>query len=83
MIKDITIGQYFPGDSFIHKLDARAKLLIVFAALVEIFLCRNFYSLAVIVLFSVISVAVSKISFKVVFKGMKMIYFMYSTGCVR
>ncbi len=75
MIKDITLGQYFPGESFIHKLDARAKLVAVFVALVEIFLCQNFYSLALVVLFAVISVAVSKISFKVVFKGMKMIYF--------
>ena len=75
MIKDITLGQYFPGESFIHKLDARAKLLVVFAALVEIFLCKNFLSLAVIVIFALASVAISKISFKVVFKGMKMIYF--------
>ncbi len=75
MIKDITIGQYFPGDSFIHKLDARAKLIIVFVALVEIFLCKNFLSLALVAVFAVVSVAISKISFKVVFKGMKMIYF--------
>ena len=75
MIKDITIGQYFPGESFIHKLDTRAKLIVVFFALVEIFLCKNFLSLALIVLFAIGSVAISKISFKVVFKGMKMIYF--------
>jgi energy-coupling factor transport system permease protein len=75
MIKDITIGQYFPGESFIHRLDARAKLIVVFFALVEIFLCKNFLSLALIVLFAIVSVAISKISFKVVFKGMKMIYF--------
>ena len=75
MIKDITIGQYFPGESFIHKLDARAKLIVVFLSLVEIFLCKNFLSLALVVLFAIVSVAISKISFKVVFKGMKMIYF--------
>lgn len=75
MIKDITIGQFFPGTSFIHKLDARAKLLIVFVSLVEIFLCKNFLSLALVVVFAVAAVAISKISFKVVFKGMKMIYF--------
>ena len=74
MIKDITIGQYFPGNSFIHKLDARAKLVVVFLSLVEIFLCKNFLSLAVVVVFSIASIAISKISFKVVFKGMKMIY---------
>lgn len=75
MIKDITIGQYFPGNSFIHKLDARAKLIAVFVALVEIFLCKNFFSLAVVLVFAVASVLISKISFKVVLKGMKMIYF--------
>ena len=75
MIKDITIGQYFPGNSFIHKLDARAKLIAVFVALVEIFLCKNFFSLAVVLIFAVASVLISKISFKVVLKGMKMIYF--------
>ena len=74
MIKDITLGQYFPGNSFIHRLDARAKLVVVFASLVEIFLCKNFYSLALVALFAIVSVAISKISFKVVFKGMKMIY---------
>ena len=74
MVKDITIGQYFPGDSFIHKLDPRAKLITVFLALVEIFLCKNFLSLALVVVFAVVSVAISKISFKIVFKGLKMIY---------
>ncbi len=74
MIKDITIGQYFPADSFIHKLDPRAKLIIVFVSLVEIFLCKNFFSLALVVIFSFASVLISKISLKLVFKGLKMIY---------
>ena len=74
MVKDITIGQYFPGNSFIHKLDPRAKLITVFLALVEIFLCKNFLSLALVVVFAVASVAISKISFKIVFKGLRMIY---------
>lgn len=74
MVKDITIGQYFPGNSFIHKLDPRAKLIITVLALVEIFLCKNFYSLALIVVFSIGSILISKISFKTVFKGLKMIY---------
>lgn len=76
MIKDITIGQYFPGNSFIHRLDPRAKLIVTFAALVEIFLCKNFLSLALIFIFSVFSILFSKISFKVVLKGLKMIYFL-------
>lgn len=76
MIKDITIGQYFPGNSFIHKLDPRAKLIVTFIALVEIFVCRNFFSLALVFVFAVSSILISKISFKVVLKGLKMIYFL-------
>lgn len=75
MIKDITIGQYFPGNSFIHKLDPRAKLIITFAALVEIFICKNFFSLGVVLVFSVASILISRISFKIVMKGLKVIYF--------
>ncbi len=74
MIKDITIGQYFPGNSFIHKLDPRFKLIVVFILLVNIFLCRNFFSLALIFFFAITCVLISRISFKVVLKGMKMIY---------
>ena len=37
MIKDITIGQFFPGNSFIHKLDARTKIVLTIAILVIIF----------------------------------------------
>lgn len=74
MVKDITIGQYFPGNSFIHKLDARAKLIVTFIALIEIFVCKNFLSLALIFVFSIVSILISKISFKVVLKGLKMIY---------
>lgn len=74
MIKDITIGQYFPGDSFIHKLDPRFKLVITVFALVEIFLCKNFLSLRLVFLFSIFCVLMSKISFKVIMKGLKMIY---------
>ena len=74
MIKDITIGQYFPGDSFIHKLDPRFKLIFTIFILVEIFLCKNFFALGLIFAFSIICVLISKISFKVIMKGLKMIY---------
>lgn len=73
MIKDITIGQFFPGDSFIHKLDARAKIIITFVFIVALFLCKNFFSLGLLFLTAVFAIAVSKISFKVIMKGLKMI----------
>ena len=75
MIKDITIGQYFPGNSFIHKLDARTKLILVFAVLVFIFLCKNFFSLGLTLAFAVFCVLLSRIRFSTVMKGFKTIYF--------
>ncbi len=75
MIKDVTIGQYFPGKSFLHKLDARTKLILVFFVLVFIFLCKNFYSLLLVSVFSVLCVAVSRIPVRSMMKGFKTIFF--------
>lgn len=74
MMKDITIGQYFPGNSFLHKLDPRAKLIITFLALIEIFICKNFFALGLVIVFTIFSVLISKISLKVFFKGLKAVY---------
>lgn len=73
MIKDITIGQYFPGESFIHKLDPRSKLILVICYLVLIFTCKNFFSLGLVLLITVVSVVLSRISPKQIFKGLKSI----------
>ena len=48
MIKDITIGQFFPGNSFVHKLDARTKILFTLVFLVFTFVCKNFRALALV-----------------------------------
>ena len=42
MIKDITIGQYFPGDTFIHRLDPRIKIIIIALFIVTLFFINNF-----------------------------------------
>ena len=75
MIRDITLGQYFPGNSPIHRLDPRSKLVLVFALLIIIFLCQNFFSLALITVFSVVCVLLSRIPFKTMMKGLKTIVF--------
>ena len=41
MISDITLGQFFPGNSVLHKLDPRVKIIICIAYIVGIFLCKN------------------------------------------
>lgn len=71
MIKDITIGQYFPGNSFIHKMDARMKIILVVLLIVSIFVCKNIFSLATIILATVILVAISRISPKTILKSIK------------
>ena len=45
MIKDVTLGQYFPGKSIIHKLDPRVKVLLTLVNIVFIFIAGNFFEL--------------------------------------
>lgn len=71
MISDVTIGQYFPGNSFIHKMDARMKILLTLLIIVLVFLCRNFLSLALIILLSAAVIFISRISLKTILKSMK------------
>ena len=59
MIKDITIGQYFPGNSVVHKLDPRIKIVLTVFMIAELFVCKNFYSLALAFSFSVFPVLFS------------------------
>lgn len=71
MISDITIGQYFPGKSVIHKMDARMKLVLTLVMIISLFLCRNFISLALVVVSVIAIIAISKIPFKTIFKSIK------------
>ncbi len=71
MISDITIGQYYNGDSFIHKLDARAKILLTVLFIVMIFLCKNFLSLALTFVFVLISIILSSVPLKMYLKSLK------------
>ena len=47
MLKDITLGQYFPGDTVVHRLDPRTKLLMVIVYIVALFLAKWVISYAV------------------------------------
>ncbi len=71
MIKDITIGQYFPGDSALHRLDARMKIVLTLAVTVIIFLSKSFFSMGLMAAFVVLSVLVSRVPFKTVLKSLK------------
>lgn len=71
MIKDITIGRYYPGNSLLHRLDPRAKLVLTFWLIIDIFLCRNFFSLGVIFLTAVLAAALSRVPVKMILKSLK------------
>ncbi len=71
MIKDITIGQYYKADSLLHKCDPRTKLLLTVAFIVVIFLCKNFFALALMGALTLVSVFVSKVPVKMFLKSLK------------
>lgn len=71
MISDITIGQYFPGESVIHKMDSRMKIILTILLIVSIFICKNFLSLFAVVAGVVFVVLISKIPLKTVLKSIK------------
>ncbi len=73
MLKDITIGQYFPGDSVVHRMDARFKLVMTLIFIVMLFLGSHLYSLVFGVVFCVLALALSKISFKLIWKSIRML----------
>ena len=71
MIRDITIGQYYPGKSFLHRLDPRMKLILTFLLIITIFLCKSFFSLGLIALVAVIAAAISSVPPKMILKSLK------------
>ena len=75
MISDITLGQFFPGYSPLHRLDPRTKILIAIAAIVGIFFANNPASFFVITLLALVLIWISRISFNVIVKGIKPILF--------
>ena len=75
MLKDVTLGQFFPGQTPIHKLDPRTKLVLVIVYIVALFLAKWFVSYAVIAAFLALVIAMSRIRLKVVLKNLKPLLF--------
>lgn len=76
MIRDITIGQYYQGDSLIHRLDPRLKVVGVFIYLISLFCFRYVIGFLVAGLFFVLVLKLSKVPFRYVIKGLKPILFL-------
>ncbi|WP_373219273.1 energy-coupling factor transporter transmembrane protein EcfT [Ruminococcus sp. 5_1_39BFAA] len=74
MIRDITIGQYYPADSILHRLDPRTKFMGTLAFIISVFLFHTFPGYAVATIFLAAMIALSKVPVKFIFKGLKAIF---------
>ena len=75
MIKDITLGQFFPGNSVIHRLDPRVKIILTIIYIVAIFLADSLWSFLLVIASALTLVAISGISWKTILKSMKPLIF--------
>ena len=71
MLKDITLGQFFPGNSLLHRLDPRAKLVAVVLFVASLFISSSFWGYGLCILFLAGCIKVSKISPKMILKSLK------------
>ena len=75
MLKDITLGQYYPVDSPVHRLDPRIKIVLTIAMIVAVFLVRSLLGYAIILLFLILTARAARIPFKMLLKGVKPLRF--------
>ena len=74
MLKDITLGQYFPGDTLIHRLDPRTKLMCVVLYIVALFCAKWFVSYALVAAVLIACIRISRVKLKTMTKGLKTVY---------
>ena len=75
MLKDITLGQFFPGNSLLHRLDPRTKILASMILIVVIFLAKSAIAYGVLILLTLTLMIISRIPFKTIFKAIKPLLF--------
>jgi energy-coupling factor transport system permease protein len=71
MLKDITLGQYFPGNSVIHRMDARTKIVLNIFFVIVLFIGRSFYALALCGLFVMFVYTLSRIRYRLILKSLR------------
>lgn len=74
-LKDITLGQYFPGNSLLHRFDPRSKILFTVLFIAAIFLCKGLVSYGITLLILLMMIGISKVRPRVFLKGMKPVVF--------
>ena len=74
MIREITIGQYYPADSVIHRLDPRVKIVATLIFIISLFMFDSFIGYAIVVAFLAMCILLSKVPFSYMVKGLKAIF---------
>lgn len=74
MIRDITLGQYYPGQSAIHKLDARTKIIATLAYIVELFVVNNFWGFLLVGVCLAVVIKASRVPVKFIFRGLTAVF---------
>lgn len=75
MLKDITLGQYFPGESPLHKRDPRIKIIAAVIYIVTVFLCSSIASFGLLMAATLIFIIVSGVPLNIIVKGLKPLVF--------
>ena len=75
MIRDITLGQYYPEQSVVHRLDARTKILGTLLYIIEVFLVNSFAGFGLVILALGILIGISRVPVRFIFKGLKAVVF--------
>lgn len=83
MLKDVTLGQFFPGNSFLHKADPRIKLVVLVVFMVFVLLASNMASLGIVLLATLALALISKIRFSVLMRSLKpVVFILLFTGVI-
>lgn len=82
MLKDITLGQYFPGKSVVHRLDARTKIILVVVYIAALFQAVGWVGYGTVTLVTLLCIRVSGIPVKSLFKGLKPMIFIIALTAI-
>ena len=74
MIRDITLGQYYPGKSLIHRLDARTKIIATLLYIIELFIVNNFWGFLIAGAALFIVIGISRVPVKFIFRGLSAVF---------
>ena len=75
MLKNVTLGQFFPGDSFLYHVDPRTKLILVVALIVLVFLVKSFIGFGLVLLLVLLCAISTKVGVKYMIRGLKPMFF--------